>query len=116
MQRFQALSTINQTFLLHSRSSSVEINQSRLLESNQARSTGINHSRCPSIDIVAGKDDIIYCPSSSETRQAVSPSSSWRSLPTDQQSWLSDQTSSVNALKDYSSSDSQVGFAFIVKK
>ncbi|XVF54924.1 hypothetical protein PTKIN_Ptkin05aG0219800 [Pterospermum kingtungense] len=113
MQRFQALSTINQTFL-HSRTSSLEINQSRSLEwkSNQSSSPDINHSS----DIVAGKDDMSSCPSTSESRQAVSPSCSWRSIPTDQQSWLSHQTSNVTALTDFSSSDCQVNINFELEK
>ncbi|XVF08510.1 hypothetical protein REPUB_Repub07fG0009300 [Reevesia pubescens] len=115
MQRFQALSTINHTFL-HTRTSSLEINQSRSLESSQSRSPDVNHSRCHSVDIVAGNDDMISCPSSSETRQAVSRNSSCRSFPTDQQSWLSDQMSTSDVLTDYFLSESQVNINFEVEK
>ncbi|XWS36979.1 hypothetical protein CRYUN_Cryun19dG0003900 [Craigia yunnanensis] len=115
VQRFQALSTINPTFL-HTRTSSLETNQSRSLESTQSRSPDINHSRCNSFDIVAGKDDMSSCPSSSETRQAVSRNSSCRSLPTDQQSWLSDQISTSDVLTDYSSSECQVNINFELEK
>ncbi|XP_007038299.2 PREDICTED: U-box domain-containing protein 35 [Theobroma cacao] len=115
VQRFQALSTINQTFL-HSSTSSLEINQSRSLESTQSRSPDINHSRCHSLDIVAGKDDMSTCPSSSETRQAVSRSSSCRSLPTDQQSFLSDQISTSDVLTDNSFSEHQVYVNFELEK
>ncbi|XP_022771551.1 U-box domain-containing protein 35 isoform X2 [Durio zibethinus] len=116
MQRFQALSTINQTFL-HSRTSSVEINQSRSLESSRSWSPDVNHSRSHSLDIVAGKDDVSSLPSCSETRQAVSPNSSCRSLQTDQQSWLSDQISTSDVLTDYySSSECQVNINFELEK
>ncbi|OMO52195.1 hypothetical protein COLO4_37371 [Corchorus olitorius] len=92
MQRFQALSTINQTYL-HSRTSSLEISQSR--------SPDINHSRFHSLDVMGGKDDMSSNPSSSETGQVLSRNSSCRSLQSDQQSWLSDQIST----SDYSSSE-----------
>ncbi|XVF11237.1 hypothetical protein REPUB_Repub08aG0009100 [Reevesia pubescens] len=115
MQRFQALSTINQT-VLHTRTSSLESNQSRFLESTCSRSPDINQSRCLSLDIVAEKNDMSSCPSSSETRQAISRNSSSRSLPTDQESWLSDLISTSDAQKDYSSSECQVNINFELEK
>ncbi|XVE63855.1 hypothetical protein DITRI_Ditri07aG0054700 [Diplodiscus trichospermus] len=115
VQRFQALSVLNQTFL-HSRTSSLEANQPRSLESIRSMSPDINHSRCHSLDIVAGKDDISSCPNSPETRLAVSLNSSCRSLPTDQQSWLSDQISTSDALRDYPSSECQVNINFELEK
>ncbi|XP_022771567.1 U-box domain-containing protein 35 isoform X4 [Durio zibethinus] len=64
-----------------------------------------------------GKDDVSSLPSCSETRQAVSPNSSCRSLQTDQQSWLSDQISTSDVLTDYySSSECQVNINFELEK
>ncbi|OMO94849.1 hypothetical protein CCACVL1_05766 [Corchorus capsularis] len=104
MQRFQALSTVNQTYL-HSRTSSLEISQSR--------SPDIHHSRFQSLDVMGGKDEMSSNPSSSETtRQVLSRNSSGRSFQSDQQSWLSDQIST----SDYSSSECQVAFAFYLLK
>ncbi|XP_022738516.1 LOW QUALITY PROTEIN: U-box domain-containing protein 35-like [Durio zibethinus] len=113
IQQCQALSNINRTFL-HTRTSSRDINRSRLLESTRSRSPDINHSRCLSIDIVT--DDMSSCPSSSETRQAVSRTSSCISLPTDRQLWLSDKISTSDVLTDYSSSECQVNVNFELEK
>ncbi|KDP22458.1 hypothetical protein JCGZ_26289 [Jatropha curcas] len=88
MQRFQALSTINQG-LLHARTNSIKT----------------NHSRRQSLDTEEGKYRASSYPSSSEIGNTLSRSSSWKSLPTDYQSWVSDQASSSDALTvtDFSS-------------
>lgn len=81
-QRFQALSAINKRDF-HARNSSFDI----------------NHSRCHSLDIMAGK---------AATGAAVSRSSSGKSLETDRQSWISDQASILDVVTDCSLSESQV--------
>ncbi|XP_048228712.1 U-box domain-containing protein 35 isoform X3 [Ricinus communis] len=123
IQRFQALSTINQG-LLHTRTNSIETNHSRsqFLDNELQAVSTINqgtlhtrtssietsHSRCQSLDMEEGKYAASSCPNNSEFGNPVSQSSSCRSLPTDYQSWASDQASTSDALTDYSSSGSQL--------
>lgn len=94
MQRFQALTTINQT-LLKTRTSSVES----------------SHSRCQSLDIREGKDDLSSCATNADSGHALSRTSSCKSFPTDNQSWISDQASTSDMLTEYLSSESQVAFS-----
>lgn len=93
MQRFQALSAINKTFL-KTRTNSVES----------------SHSRCQSLDIEEGKDDM-SSPNNAATEDYLSRTSSSKSLRTDNQSWISDQTSSSDMLTDCPSSGCQVAFS-----
>lgn len=90
MQRFQALSTINQV-LLHTRTGSIET----------------NHSRIQSLDIREEENFMSPCPSNSDIGYAHSQVSSVRSFLTDNQSWISDQASTSDAFTE-SSSGSQV--------
>ena len=90
MQRFQALSTINQT-LLHKRADSIET----------------IHSRSQSLDIREEENFMSSCPSNSDIGYAHSSLSSVRSFLTDNQSWISDQASTSDAFTE-SSSGSQV--------
>ncbi|XP_059666914.1 U-box domain-containing protein 35-like [Cornus florida] len=94
MQRFQALSTINQT-LLHKRTNSAET----------------NHSRIPSLDFREGEDVV----SISDVGYANSQMSSFRSVPTDNQSWISDQASTSGAPTHFSS-ESQANMNFELEK
>lgn len=97
-QRLQALSAMNKT-LLHSKTSSIEI----------------NHSRCQSFDVEEQKDASSSCLSCSEAGQTVSRSSSYRSLQTENQDW-SDQASTTDVLTNDSSSESQVNINFELEK
>ncbi|GAV75702.1 Pkinase domain-containing protein/Usp domain-containing protein/U-box domain-containing protein [Cephalotus follicularis] len=99
MQTFHALSTIDKT-ILHARTSSITC----------------NHSRCQSLDIEKSKDVINSFPSSSDIGNAVSRSSSYRSLPIDSLSCISDQASVSDVLTDYSSSESQANMNFELEK
>uniref|UniRef100_A0A5B6YJP8 RING-type E3 ubiquitin transferase n=1 Tax=Davidia involucrata TaxID=16924 RepID=A0A5B6YJP8_DAVIN len=98
MQRFQALSTINQT-LLHTRTNSAET----------------IHSRYLSLDMGKGDDFMSSCPSNSDIGYANSRVSSFRSLVTDNQSWISDQPSASDASTDFSS-ESQANINFELEK
>ncbi|THG12771.1 hypothetical protein TEA_028990 [Camellia sinensis var. sinensis] len=86
MQRFQALSTINQT-LLH----------------KKTNSTDTSHSRISSLDIREVEDVMSSCPSTSDIGCSNSRVSSFRSLITDNQSWISDPASTSDAPSDLSS-------------
>lgn len=90
MQRFQALSTINQT-LLHTKASSIET----------------NHSRSQSQEIREEENFMTPFPSNSDIGYEDSRVTSIRSLLTDNQSWISDQASISDACTE-SSSASQV--------
>ena len=93
MQRFEALATINQTFL-HKKTNSCE----KTL-----------HSRLSSLDIEEQEDGISSSLSNSDIGRPSSRLSSYRSLVTDNQSWLSDQASTSDGPSDFSS-ESQVTF------
>ncbi|XP_031281195.1 U-box domain-containing protein 35-like [Pistacia vera] len=97
IQRFQALSTVNNT-LLRSTTNSTERSEP-------------NHSRCQSLDTERGQDSMSSYLSSSGVRQPVSRSSSYLSLVTDNQS-SSEHVSISDVLTDCSSSVSQVAFPF----
>ncbi|KAJ4840361.1 hypothetical protein Tsubulata_007633 [Turnera subulata] len=98
MQRFQALSTINQS-LLHSRTNSIET----------------IHSRCQSVDIEEEKETGDAYTGRLFIGRPVSESSSSKSFPTDYESWMSDQASISEVLTDCSS-DSQVNINFELEK
>ncbi|KAA8533898.1 hypothetical protein F0562_031415 [Nyssa sinensis] len=98
MQRFQALSTINQT-LLHTRTDSAET----------------IHSRNLSLDTGEGDGFMSSCPSYLDIGYANSRVSSFRSLVTDNQSWISDQPSTSDAHTDFSS-ESQANINFELEK
>lgn len=93
MQRFQALSTLNQT-LLKTGKKSVES----------------NHSRYQSLDIDEGKVTMSQCPSNFDVEHTLSQASSCKSLLTENQSYVSDQASISDVATDYSSPESQVVF------
>ncbi|XP_021686952.2 U-box domain-containing protein 35 isoform X2 [Hevea brasiliensis] len=131
MQRFQALSTINQG-LLDTRTNSIETNHSRCqsldvevqaistinqgLLHTRTNSIETNHSRCRSLDIEEGNYAVSSWPSTSENGHPTSQSSSCKSFPTDYQSWASDQASTSDMLTDYSSSESQAVINFELEK
>uniref|UniRef100_A0A5B6YIJ3 RING-type E3 ubiquitin transferase n=1 Tax=Davidia involucrata TaxID=16924 RepID=A0A5B6YIJ3_DAVIN len=98
MQRFQALSTINQT-LLHTRTNSDETIHPKIL----------------SLDIGEGDDVVSSCPSNSDIGYANSAVSSFKSLVTDNQSWVSDQPSTSDA-PTYFTSESQADDTFELEK
>ncbi|CAL5366846.1 unnamed protein product [Camellia sinensis] len=98
MQRFQALSTINQT-LLH----------------KKTNSTDTSHSRISSLDIREVEDVMSSCPSTSDIGCSNSRVSSFRSLVTDNQSWISDPASTSDAPSDLSS-EIQVNVNFELEK
>lgn len=98
MQRFQALSTINQT-LLH----------------KKTNSTDTSHSRISSLDIREVEDVMSSCPSTSDIGCSNSRVSSFRSLVTDNQSWISDPASTSEAPSDLSS-EIQVNVNFELEK
>ncbi|KAI6696162.1 hypothetical protein NL676_016281 [Syzygium grande] len=95
MQRFQALSTINQS--LH--------NTAKL-------STQTNHSRCQSLQMEEGDET----DNGSEVKSTMRQTSSVQSLITDAQSWISDQASTSETLTDYPSSESQANLNFELEK
>ncbi|CAL9008439.1 unnamed protein product [Prunus brigantina] len=86
MQRFQALTTINQTLL-----------------STKTNSNETIHSRCQSQDLGEGKDGMSSCPSNSDVVHTPSQPSSSGSFLTDNRSWTSDQASTSDMVTDYSS-------------
>lgn len=90
LQRFQALSTINQP-LLTKKHSPIKA----------------DHSRCQSIDIEV-VDGVRSSSHVSDCTQTLSRASSSKSSPTENQSWISDEASSSGAFNDYSSCESQV--------
>lgn len=99
MQRFHALSTVNQT-LLHRRTNSVET----------------NHSRIRPPDIGNGEEVFNSCPIDSDIGYTnESTVSSFRSLVTDNQSWTSDQASTSDAPTECSS-QTQVNVNFELEK
>ncbi|XP_022159450.1 U-box domain-containing protein 35-like isoform X3 [Momordica charantia] len=102
LQRFQALSTINQPFL-----------------TTKTNSIKGSHSRCQStqsIEIEEQVDGIRSSSYASDCAQTLSRASSCRSLPTDSQSWVSDEASSSGAFNDYSSCESQADVNFELEK
>lgn len=93
MQRFQALSTMNQALL------------NKITDSSE-----INHSRSQSMDIIDGEAVLTSFPNNSDIGSTISHASSCRSLATDNQSWVSDPVSSAPEAPTDSSSESQVDF------
>ncbi|CAK9135125.1 unnamed protein product [Ilex paraguariensis] len=86
VQRFQALSAINNT-LLHKRT-----------DSNESKNSGIL-----SLDTGQGENILSSFPSNSEAGITNSRASSFNNLVRDHQSWTSDQASTSDALPDISS-------------
>ncbi|GMI76632.1 hypothetical protein like AT4G25160 [Hibiscus trionum] len=113
MQRHQALATLNHA-ILHSRNSSLASNQFKSIESTESRSVdnSNSHSRCHSMDTVAGNDDMSSHPSCAESGEAVSRNSSRRSLPTDQLSSLPEQICTSDVQTDCYPSECQVNINF----
>ncbi|GFY84398.1 U-box domain-containing protein kinase family protein [Actinidia rufa] len=99
MQRFEALATINQTFL-HKNTNSCE----KTL-----------HSRLSSLDIEEQEDGINSSASNLDIGRPSSGFTSCRSLVTDNQSWLSDQASTSDGPSDFSS-ESQINVNFELEK
>ncbi|KAK3026438.1 hypothetical protein RJ639_041450 [Escallonia herrerae] len=97
MQRFQALSTVNQT-LLHARTNSTETDNSMIL----------------SLDTGDEKEVFKSCLINSDNNYENSQSSSFRSLVTEK-SWTSDQASTSDAPTDFSS-EGQVNINFELEK
>ncbi|KAF8044352.1 hypothetical protein BT93_A2368 [Corymbia citriodora subsp. variegata] len=95
MQRFHALSTINQSLL----------NTAKL-------SAQTNHSRCQSLQIEEGDET----DNGSEVKSNMRRTSSVQSLITDAQSWISDQASTSDMLTDYPSLESQANLNFELEK
>lgn len=91
LQRFLALSTINQSLLTTKTSPIVA-----------------NHSRCHSVDIEEPVDRLRSSPNVSYCAQTLSRASSCKSLPTDYKSWVPDEASSSGTFNDYVSCESQV--------
>ncbi|KAJ7949484.1 U-box domain-containing protein kinase family protein [Quillaja saponaria] len=102
MQRFQALSTLNQTFIN--------------TNNTNASTIEVKHSRCQSLDIGKEINVSSSSPSNSDTAVTLSRASSCRSMPTDDQSWISDQTSITDVLTECPSSDSQANINFELEK
>ncbi|XP_061997820.1 U-box domain-containing protein 35-like isoform X2 [Rosa rugosa] len=100
MQRFQALSSMNQNLL-----------------NTKAKSNEIIHSKHQSLDLGEEKDAMTMnsYPSNSDVGRALSHSSSTRSFVTDNQSWTSDQASTSDVVKNYSS-ESQVNINLELEK
>ncbi|KAF5731047.1 U-box domain-containing protein 35-like [Tripterygium wilfordii] len=99
MQRFHALSAINQN-LLHSRASSIDA----------------NHSRNLSLDIEEERDTTSLCVYSSDIEHAIGGTSSYKGLLKDSQSHVSDQASTSDVHSEHSSSDTQVDINFELEK
>ncbi|XP_057482582.1 U-box domain-containing protein 35-like [Actinidia eriantha] len=99
MQRFEALATINQTFL-HKNTNSCE----KTL-----------HSRLSSLDFEEQEDGISSSASNLDIGRPSSGLTSCRSLVTDNQSWLSDQASTSDGPSDFSS-ESQINVNFELEK
>ncbi|KAK3033243.1 hypothetical protein RJ639_033123 [Escallonia herrerae] len=97
MQRFQALSTVNQT-LLHARTNSTETDNSMIL----------------SLDTGEEKEVFNSCLINSDNNYENSQLSSFRSLVTEK-SWTSDQASTSDAPTDFSS-EGQVNINFELEK
>ncbi|KAG6579626.1 U-box domain-containing protein 35, partial [Cucurbita argyrosperma subsp. sororia] len=98
LQRFQALSTINQT-LLTTKSSPIKA----------------DHSRCQSVDIVDQVDGVRSSSYVSDCVRTLSRDSSCKSLPMDGQSWV-DEASSSGAFGDHVSCESQTDVNFELEK
>lgn len=99
VQRFQALSSINQA-LLHRRTSSLDA----------------HHYSCHYLDIEERKYGNSSSTSSDEMGQADNQASGWRGLLTDNHSWISDQASNSDALPWNSSTECQVNIDLEVEK
>ncbi|XP_022994985.1 U-box domain-containing protein 35-like isoform X6 [Cucurbita maxima] len=99
LQRFQALSTINQCLLTTKTSPIVA-----------------NHSRCHSVDIEEPVDCLGSSPNVSYSAQTLSRASSCKSLPTDYKSWVPDEASSSGTFNDYVSCESQADVNFELEK
>ncbi|XP_024190670.1 U-box domain-containing protein 35 isoform X2 [Rosa chinensis] len=100
MQRFQALSSMNQNLL-----------------NTKAKSNETIHSKHQSLDLGEEKDAMTMnsYPSNSDAGRALSHSSSTLSFVTDNQSWTSDQASTSDVVKNYSS-ESQVNINLELEK
>lgn len=94
MQRFQALTAMNQNLL-----------------NTKTKSNETMDSRPQSLDLGDGKDAMTMSsyPSNSDAGRALSCASSTQSFLTDNQSWTSDPVSTSDVVADYSS-ESQVAF------
>ncbi|XP_023520539.1 U-box domain-containing protein 35-like isoform X1 [Cucurbita pepo subsp. pepo] len=98
LQRFQALSTINQT-LLTTKSSPINA----------------DHSRCQSVDIEDQVDGIRSSSYVSDCARTLSRDSSCKSSSMDGQSWV-DEASSSGAFSDHVSCESQTDVTFELEK
>lgn len=94
MQRLQALATINRTLLKTGKGSFQS-----------------SHSRCQSLDVEEGKDDMSSFPTNEDSEHALCQFSIFKSMPTDNQSSVSDQASALEMLITYPSSETQVVFS-----
>lgn len=94
MQRLQALATINRTLLKTGKGSFQS-----------------SHSRCQSLDVEEGKDDMSSFPTNEDSEHALCQVSIFKSMPTDNQSSVSDQASALEMLIKYPSSETQVVFS-----
>ncbi|KAG7035547.1 U-box domain-containing protein 35 [Cucurbita argyrosperma subsp. argyrosperma] len=99
LQRFQALSTINQS-----------------LRTTKSSPIVANHSRCHSVDIEEPVDRLRSSPNVSYCAQTLSRASSCKSLPTDYKSWVPDEASSSGTFNDYVSCESQADVNFELEK
>ncbi|KAG6605637.1 U-box domain-containing protein 35, partial [Cucurbita argyrosperma subsp. sororia] len=99
LQRFQALSTINQS-----------------LRTTKSSPIVANHSRCHSVDIEEPMDRLRSSPNVSYCAQTLSRASSCKSLPTDYKSWVPDEASSSGTFNDYVSCESQADVNFELEK
>lgn len=93
MQRFQALSTINQTLL-----------------NTRTNSKGNSHSKSACLETREVEDAMSSCPNTvSDVGYTVNQASSYgRSIEEDNHSWVSDQASISDAHSDSFSAESQV--------
>ncbi|XP_022957885.1 U-box domain-containing protein 35-like isoform X5 [Cucurbita moschata] len=99
LQRFQALSTINQS-----------------LRTTKGSPIVANHSRYHSVDIEEPVDRLRSSPNVSYCAQTLSRASSCKSLPTDYKSWVPDEASSSGTFNDYVSCESQADVNFELEK
>ncbi|XP_011654847.1 U-box domain-containing protein 35 isoform X2 [Cucumis sativus] len=99
LQRFQALSTINQP-LLTKKPSPIKA----------------DHSRCQSVDIENQVDGVHSSSYVSDCIQTLSRASSSKSSPAENKSWNSDEASSSGMFNDYSSCESQADVSFELEK
>ncbi|PON51051.1 Mitogen-activated protein kinase kinase kinase [Parasponia andersonii] len=99
MQRFQALTTMNQT-LIRTKKDSFDSYSSRYQFSN----------------LEEGKDDMGSCSITSDAEHALSYISSSASMENDNHSCTSDQASTSDVVTDCSSSESQVNINFEIEK